>query len=306
MNTLIRKGDAGNIRIPHRENLPLSTVSASAFRPSGAALFTALDVTPTPFTLAAPAAKGGRLLSLATSPAVSRGSEYYLLGDAAAEGTQVESVVVTTADGPAWTLERPLIFAWPTSAKVWPHWIDVPIPIAHTMTCGRNFRVEVVATVYGRAAGRDTLHKVVTFDVVTNIPTCLLTVAELRRRLPSTFSELAGTLGKDDAGFDASIGTAFGLVLEDVSRIIPPDFVMSSSVFVEPTVAKIKSQMAEDGRYLQGDADRRAVIRETREEYQHVLDQALASAGWVDRSQSGIVDRAEPSPLAQRVYMDPF
>ncbi len=307
MNTLLRKDRAATVEVPYLETARIATAVASFYRPDGTAVFTALACVPDSYELTAVAAERSRKVSLnmAALGAIRRNAELHLTkAGATPDRYPSESVVAVAMDDADLLLDKPLVYGWEVDDLLTPHAISVPLSAVQTATLGRNYRVSVDVTFMGSTAVHT---KTVLADVVAHVPSCLLTVAKLRQRLPSTFSELAGNLDRDDSGFDTLIDVAFGLVLADVNRIVSPDFIVSDGDFVEPTFSMVRLLMAEDGRYLPQEIERRGLIDDMHAQYTRVLDTMMKNIGWLDRNQNMAVDDGEENAkLQRRVVLNPF
>jgi hypothetical protein len=312
VNHLIKKATIATVRVPLPENAPVASAAAALYDRNGDAVASFTDTTPAVYSYAlktsAPSA-GDRTITIdwSTSPVLEVGDELFIADLTAPIKGPLESVVIKSITGEVLTLEKPLVFGWDIGDLVHTHFIDVDLNATDTASLGRNFRLELTLTLTDRPAGKNKLYKMALIDVVNHLPGNTLTVAELRRRLPSTFSELAGSLDKDDSGFDTLIEEAFRITLRDVNRKVAPDLVMSDDGYKDVTLQKVLELMAEDGRFLKQEVDRLEVIETYKGNYVAEMDAMLGSVGWVDSDQDGAVeDGEERASLHQRVTMDPY
>ncbi len=310
MNHLVKIGVATTIRVPVIETALLDNAEAMLYRRDGTEAWTAAqDVTPPHYPLTADAARATDELTvdLTGRPSILRGDEMFLAKAASPEDNPTESVQVAFQRGSTVTIEHTTVFDWVAGDLLVPHWFEVDIDAGDIDTLARNLRITVNSQRVGVATERGVVSKTYLIDVVAHVPSCLLTVAAMRKRLPGTFSPLAGNMGRDDAGFDCLIEQAFQLTLADINHVIPPDLIISDSDCVEPTFAKVRQLLAEDGRYLANEPDRLSVIRDTTAQYQAALDKALRNIGWTDKNQDHIVDPDEERrSLSRRVHLSPY
>lgn len=306
MRQYLRQSTAAEALFALPNDWPVASVSAVLYGPDGVADWDPAHTDAHPsWALASAAAAGDESLTVATGWGTGvrvpqAGDEMTLSIPTTPGAGPTETVIVDRVDVTTplkLYLRSPLRLAWAASSVLQPRVLRVALSAADTATTGRAYRVEAAVTLHATipAAERTVYPSPYLFDVVKHVPQCTLTVARLRESHPNLFGVLSGNLNDEQSNVEVLRDRAFGLVVADVARKIKPDFLYSDSDLEQPVIKRMMLLMAEDGRLYPEDTDRRAVVRDSRGEYQQAFDEALSSMGWIDLDDDQTPDESEQS-----------
>lgn len=322
MNQLVRKGSAATLKLalPLGSHIP-TELAAQLYGEDGTAQWVDEAGDPEPKTLDP---EYYELTGTEEYPAGSRelhfdatharriprvGDELFLaLGSAdpaAQEATPRETVVVVDVRDDVMVLREGTVSAWAVGTRAYQRVVRVALTTDDTATCGRNLRLELLCTFGGLEEEDQTDVVEVLLDVVLHKPQNALGMERLQSSYPNIFARLASNPRESSGGVEAQLRSAFDLVLEDVSRKLPPDQVYSDQQLEPVTIAKLLWLRAVDGSLEPKNPDRETLKSGQLTFYRQTFEEFLGSIRWVDRDEDATPDDGETNQsCVPRVVFD--